>query len=106
MSDDISYLDDNNFKEAIAKGVTLVDFHAEWCGPCKMIAPIIAELASELKGQVNIAKVNIDDSQSVTSEFGITMVPTLILFKNGKEVQRVTGVRDKLALKNMAVSAV
>lgn len=106
MSDDISYLDDNNFKETIAKGVTLVDFHAEWCGPCKMIAPIISELATELKGQVTIAKLNIDDSQNVTSELGITMVPTLILFKNGQEVQRVTGVRDKQSLKNMAVSAV
>jgi len=105
MSEDIQYLDDQNFKGSVAKGVTLVDFHAEWCGPCKMIAPIIEELATELKGQVNVAKVDIDESQNTTSQLGITSVPTLILFKDGNEVQRVVGVRNKDSLKELALSA-
>jgi thioredoxin 1 len=106
MSNDVIHLDDNNFKTTIASGVTLVDFHAEWCGPCKMLAPIVEELAGELKGKVTIAKVDIDAAQTTTGELGISSVPTLILYKDGQEVQRVVGVRDKQSLKTLALSAV
>lgn len=101
MSGTLKYLDDNNFENEIASGVTLVDFYADWCGPCRMIAPILDELAQELQGKVKIAKLNIDESQNVTARFGVTSIPTLIVFENGKEKDRVVGVRDKRALKSL-----
>lgn len=94
MSGNIVYLDDKNFKDSIAKGVTLVDFYATWCGPCRMITPVIEELSVELKDKARIAKLDIDQAQEVTSSLEITSVPTLILFKDGKEVKRVVGVKD------------
>lgn len=103
MSENIKHLDDDNFKSSIANGVTLVDFYADWCGPCKMIAPIVGELADELTGQASVAKVDIDNSQMITSSLDITSVPTLILFKNGMEIKRVIGVRDKKTLKSMVL---
>lgn len=103
MSENVKYLDDESFKETIETGVTLVDFYADWCGPCKMIAPIINELADELNGQATIAKVDIDNSQSTTSMYDITSVPTLILFKNGQEAKRIVGVRDKKTLKALVL---
>lgn len=105
MSDNVKHLDDENFKTSIAAGVTLVDFYADWCGPCRMVAPIIHELADELAGQAAIAKVDIDNCQMTTSSYDITSVPTLILFKNGQEIKRVVGVRDKKALKSMVLEA-
>lgn len=104
MSEELKYLDDETFDEAIATGVTLVDFYADWCGPCRMVAPIIEELAVELKGQVTIAKLDIDTSQNTTSVRQVTSVPTLILFKDGQEVDRVVGVRDKESLKAMVTA--
>lgn len=105
MAQHIVYLDDNNFEKTIAKGVTLVDFYADWCGPCRMIAPIIEELSVELNGKATIAKVDIEQSQNVTSNLQVTSIPTVIVFKDGKEVKRVVGLRDKESLKSM-VSAV
>lgn len=105
MSEHIKYLNDSNFQKEIDQGVTLVDFYADWCGPCRMIAPIVEELAAELDGKAKIAKLDIDSSQTTTSNLGITSIPTLILFKGGKEVNRVVGVRDKEALKSMIESA-
>lgn len=105
MSEHIKYLNDANFQEEINQGVTLVDFYADWCGPCKMIAPIVEELAMELNGKAKIAKLDIDSSQETTSNMGVTSIPTLILFKGGKEVQRVVGIKDKEALKSMIESA-
>jgi thioredoxin 1 len=101
MSENVKHLDDENFKASISKGVTLVDFYADWCGPCKMVGPIINELADELQGQAVIAKVDIDTSQMTTSNYNVTSVPTLILFKDGVEVNKMVGVRDKKSLKSM-----
>src|SRR5262245_11741519 len=103
MPDNLKYLDDENFEASIKKGVTLVDFHADWCGPCKMIAPIIEELSNELLGQALVAKVDVDMSQDVSQKYDITSIPTLIVFKDGQEVKRVVGVRDKNTLKSMVL---
>ncbi len=98
MAQHLKYLDDNNFKSTIAHGVTLVDFYADWCGPCRMIAPIVEELASEFHGKATVAKVDIEQAQMVASDFSVTSIPTIIIFKDGKEVKRIVGVRDKETL--------
>ncbi len=101
MSEHLKYLDDQNFEQTIAKGVTLVDFYADWCGPCKMIAPIIEELAATLSGKATIAKLDIEAAQQTTETFGVTSIPTIIFFKEGKEVNRIVGIRDKATLQKM-----
>lgn len=105
MAENLKKLDDENFQSTVDKGVTLVDFFADWCGPCKMITPIIEELANELQGKATIAKVDIENAQQVTARFQVTSIPTLIVFKDGKEVKRFVGVRSKEDLKN-AIMAV
>ncbi len=105
MSENLKYLDDNNFQNEIATGVTLVDFYADWCGPCRMIAPIVEELSNEMQGQAKIAKVDIEKAQKVTGSFGVTSIPTIILFKDGKEVQRIVGLKGKDDLKDMITKA-
>jgi thioredoxin 1 len=77
----------------------LVDFWAEWCGPCKMIAPILDELADEYDGRVKIGKVNIDDQQVVAAEYGIRAIPTLLLFNKGQVADQIVGLRSKRDLK-------
>jgi len=101
MSGQIKYLDDANFTQEVAAGVTLVDFYADWCGPCRTIAPVIEKLAAVFSGEASIAKVDIDNAQGVASSLGITSIPTLILFKDGKEVERIVGVRDQQTLESL-----
>lgn len=96
----VIHLTEENFKQTIAKGLTLVDFHAIWCGPCKMIAPLIEQLAQKVEGKAIIAKLDIDQAQDITNEMQITSVPTLILYKDGKELKRV-GVKDLDFLLNL-----
>jgi len=96
---------DDTFDNEISHGVTLVDFFAQWCGPCHMQTPILEQLAEELQGKVKIAKLDIDNNQKVTSKFGVTSVPTLILFKDGTEVERVVGLRDADALRALIEAA-
>lgn len=105
MSGNLKYLDDNNFDTEIATGVTLVDFYADWCGPCRMIAPIVEELSNEMQGQAKIAKLDIENAQKVTASFGVTSIPTIILFKDGKEIKRVVGLKGKDDLKDMITQA-
>lgn len=78
----------------------LVDFWAEWCGPCKMIAPVLDELASEYENRVQIGKVNIDEDQSLATEYGVRAIPTLLVFKNGQVVEQIVGMRSKRDLKS------
>ncbi|MBS4164316.1 Thioredoxin [Candidatus Protochlamydia amoebophila] len=104
MSDKLVHLNDDNFQQTISQGVTLVDFYATWCGPCRMIAPIVEQLSTTLQGKAKVAKLDIDQAQSTTSDLQITSVPTLIVFKDGKEVKRVVGVKDLDYLLNLVQS--
>ncbi len=100
MSQTITNLSDASFDEHV-KGSdvpVLVDFWAEWCGPCKMIAPLLEEIASEQEGRLGIAKLNIDDNLDVTRRFDVMSIPTLILFKEGEPVARIVGAKPKGAL--------
>ncbi|EGQ22403.1 thioredoxin [Mammaliicoccus sciuri] len=89
---------DANFAENVKEGVVLVDFWAPWCGPCKMIAPVLEELSGEVEGKANIVKVNVDDNQATASQFGIMSIPTLLLFKDGEVAEKVVGFQPKEAL--------
>lgn len=94
-------LTDANFSQEVLKSPipVLVDFWAEWCGPCKMIAPVLDELASEYQGKATIGKVNIDDFQSLATEYGIRAIPTFLIFKNGQVAEQIVGGRNKRDLK-------
>jgi thioredoxin 1 len=94
-------LTDDNFASEVLESDTpvLVDFWAEWCGPCKMIAPVLDELASEYEGRVKIGKVNIDEFQKLATEYGVRAIPTLLLFHQGEVAEQIVGVRSKRDLK-------
>ncbi len=91
-------LTNDNFADAIAKGVTLVDFWAPWCGPCRMIAPVIEELAEDFDGKATIAKVNTDEEQDIAIKYGIRSIPTLLIFKDGEVVDQMVGAAGKQVL--------
>jgi thioredoxin 1 len=108
MSDKISNLTTDTFKNAVTSSTTpvLVDFWAPWCGPCKAIAPVLDELATEFAGQISIAKVNIDENESIAAEYGIRAIPTMLIFKGGKVVEQIVGMLPKAALKSKLAAAV
>ncbi len=88
---------DKDFEEKVlkGKGVYFVDFYAEWCGPCKQSEPIINEMSEEYKGKVVIGKVNVDENQQTSGKYGVMSIPTVIIFKDGKEVERMSGFAGK-----------
>ncbi len=100
MSDKIIHLSDDNFETEVLQSEVpvLVDYWAEWCGPCKMIAPILEEMADELGDKVKIAKLNIDDNQNTPPKYGIRGIPTLMLFKNGSVEATKVGALSKSQL--------
>ena len=93
-------LNEQNFLTTINNGTTLVDFYADWCGPCKMIAPIIEEIASE-RPDVNVGKINVDESGMLAMKYNVSSIPTIIVFKNGQEKSRIIGFRGKEEILSM-----
>lgn len=93
---------DTNFQENVLEnnGVTVIDFWAEWCGPCRMIGPIIEELATEYDGKALIGKVNVDENPEVSMKYGIRSIPTILILKNGEVVDKQVGTTSKQALAN------
>jgi len=87
-------LNEQNFAEGISSGVVLVDFWAEWCGPCQMMLPILEELSTKMEWKAKIAKLNVDESPSIAAQFRIMSIPTLIVFKDGQPVEQLIGVQQ------------
>ena len=96
-SEHVIAVDKSNFEEVVlqSEGPVLVDFWAEWCGPCKMLSPIIEEVANENADKAKICKLNIDNAQQIAKRYGVMSIPTVMLFKNGEEVERAVGFRPK-----------
>ena len=94
-NDRIRILTEKNFQNQIGKGVSLVDFWASWCVPCKMMSPVLNETADELNGKASICKLNVEQFPRMASKFKVKGIPTMILFRNGKEIDRFVGVKTK-----------
>lgn len=93
----------NNFEEEVLKSekVVLIDFWASWCGPCRMMSPVIDEIAEEMGENIKVGKINIDEEKELAIKYDVMSIPTFIVFKNGNEVRRSVGVQDKEEIKNM-----
>lgn len=105
VHEDIKLLEEGTFNKEIQKGVVLVDFYADWCGPCRMMTPVLEKVAKDVKGKAVIGKLDIDKAQNIASQFQVTSIPTLILYKEGKEVGRLIGLRDAATVKNFIEEA-
>ena len=91
---------DANFEQEVLKAdkLVIVDLYADWCGPCKMLAPVIEQLAKNYEGKVKIGKLNVDESPAVAQKYGVMTIPTLLFFKNGEVVHKIVGVEQKAVL--------
>ncbi|HOU36809.1 MAG TPA: thioredoxin [Candidatus Omnitrophota bacterium] len=99
----VMHFTDANFKAEVLESATpvVVDFWATWCGPCRMVAPVVEEIAKEYAGRVKVGKVDVDENSRVASDFGIMSIPTIMIFKNGKVMEQVVGALSKGQLKSM-----
>jgi thioredoxin 1 len=106
-SDKVLVLSANDWAEKVEKASlpVVVDFWAPWCGPCRMIAPVVEELAAEYEGKVVFGKLNVDENQALAAKYGVMSIPTLLVFKNGQPVERIVGFMPKRDLKNRIDSA-
>ncbi len=97
MAGNVIHVDDAQFEETVenASGYTLIDFWAEWCGPCKAMAPVFEKLSEKYEGKVAFAKVNVDEAGATAAKYGIMSIPSLVLFKDGKNVDQVVGHRSE-----------
>ncbi len=94
MSERIRVLDPQSLEQLLrAPGVLVVDFWAEWCGPCRMLAPVMEQLAEKLDGKITVGKINVDDHGALGASYGVLSIPTLLVFKDGQEVERLVGLR-------------
>jgi thioredoxin 1 len=91
---------DNDFDKTVKKGITMVDFWAVWCGPCRRQGPIVEEIANEVGKKIKIGKLDVDNNKVTSNTFNVRNIPTLIIFKDGKEVKRLVGLQDKQTLLN------
>ena len=91
VNNGVEELSEKQFDDFVKKDLVLIDFFAEWCMPCVMMAPVIDELSHVFKGKIDFGKINVDDNQNLAQKFDVMSIPTLIVFKEGKEVQRITG---------------
>jgi thioredoxin 1 len=98
VSELIEEITDSQFKSTIASGVVVVDFWAPWCGPCKVLAPILDEVATDLKDVIKVVKLNVDENNDTASEYGIATVPTLMLFRDGQKIDQRIGAQQKTQL--------
>ena len=94
-------LTNQNFNEEVKEGLVLVDFFATWCMPCKMLAPVLSQIAEEYKGKVKVGKVNVDDENELAIKYQISSIPTLILFKDGEPINTLIGLSSKSEIENM-----
>ncbi|WP_186431361.1 thioredoxin [Clostridium sp. BSD9I1] len=97
----VKEIKDNNFQDEVLKSdiITVVDFWAPWCGPCKMLGPVIDEISKELKNKAKFVKINVDENPTVSSQYRIESIPTVLVFKGGKIVENLVGFRPKQAIK-------
>lgn len=94
-SENVKILDDTNFENTVRSGVSLIDFWAAWCGPCKVQGPIIDEVADEIGTKANICKVDVDKNQKISQKYGIRNIPTILIFKDGQPVDKLVGVKPR-----------
>ena len=95
MAENMLEFTDSNFKDETQKGLVLVDFWAPWCGPCRMVGPVIEELAGDYEGQIKVGKLNVDDHQQTAMSYRVMSIPTVILFKDGEPVETMVGAMPK-----------